>query len=137
MSDSPKDVELELREVVIALKDVAGEQWYDLGLQLRLPTFILDPIASHPVDARKRLMLRKWLQYDPEASWEKLVCALDLTGHKTTAASIRSQFVKATAEVANEADGNCDTEEADKIRECIWPSMHGVSNVTSMYFEVL
>ena len=123
MSNSPKDVELELREVVIAVKDVAGEQWYDLGLQLRLPTFILDPIASHPVDVRKRMMLGKWLQYDPEASWEKLACALTLIGHKTTAASIRSQFVKATAQGTSEADGSCDTEEDTEIRECIWPSM--------------
>ena len=130
MSDSPKDVELELREVVVALKDVTGRQWYDLGLQLRLPPSILDFIDSHPnVEDHKRMMLRRWLQFDPDASWEKLAYALDLTGHKTTAASIRSQFVKVTAEVTSEpgADGNCDTEEADKIREWTWPSsMHGI-----------
>ena len=94
MSDCPKDLELELHEVVIAVNDVAGEQWYDLGLQLRLPTSILDFITSHPVDVRKRMMLGKWLQYDPEASWEKLSCALTLIGHKNTAANIRSQFVR-------------------------------------------
>ena len=66
MSDRPRDLELELREVVIALKDVAGKQWYDLGLQLRLPPSILDSIASHPdAEDHKRMMLRRWLQYDP------------------------------------------------------------------------
>ena len=123
MSDNPKDLELELREVVIALKDVAGKQWYDLGLQLRLPPSILDSITSHPdVEDHKRMMLRRWLQFDPDASWEKLACALILTGHKTTAASIRNQFVKATAQAMGEVDRNCDSEE-DKIRECIWSSM--------------
>ena len=94
MSDCPRDLELELHKVVIAVNDVAGEQWYDLGLQLRLPTSVLDSITSHPVDVRKRMMLGKWLQYDPEASWEKLACALTLVGHKTTATNVRSQFVR-------------------------------------------
>ena len=99
MSDRPRDLKLELHEVVIAVKDVAGEQWYDLGLQLRLPSPILDHIVSYPVrDARKRMMLGKWLQYDPEASWEKLACALTLIGQKTTAANIRRQFVTAANE---------------------------------------
>ena len=34
MSDRLKDLELELCDVIVALKDVAGTQWYDLGLQL-------------------------------------------------------------------------------------------------------
>ena len=36
MSDRLIDLEVELRDVVVALKDVAGTQWYDLGLQLQL-----------------------------------------------------------------------------------------------------
>ena len=32
MSDRLKDLELELRDVIVALKDIAGKQWYDLGL---------------------------------------------------------------------------------------------------------
>ena len=114
MSDRPRDVELELHEVVIAVNDVAGEQWYDLGLQLRLPTFILDPIASHPVDVRKRMMLGKWLQYDPEASWEKLACALTLIGHKTTAANVRSQFVRIVTAASEDRE-----KDEDEIGEAI------------------
>jgi hypothetical protein len=40
------------------------------------------------------MMLREWLQTDPEASWEKLAAALTTIGHETTAVYIRSQFVK-------------------------------------------
>ena len=93
MSDRLKDSELEFRDVVVALKDVAGTQWYDIGLQLKLPPSTLDTIAAHHnADDHKRMMLRKWLQSDPEASWEKLAAALTLTGHETAASVIRRRF---------------------------------------------
>ena len=111
MSTRPEDLEVELREVVLALKDVAGTQWYDLGLQLRLSPSILDTIAAHHnVDDHKRMMLRKWLQIDPGASWERLAAALALIGHETTAAKVRSQFVKVAAQLVTD-------EEQDEIRE--------------------
>ena len=105
MSTRQEDLEVELRDVVIALKDVAGTQWYDLGLQLRLSPSTLDTIAAHHnADDHKRMMLRKWLQSDPEASWERLAAALALTGHETTAANVRAQFVKVAVQVVAEAD---------------------------------
>ena len=113
MSDRLKDLEVELRDVIHALKDVAGTQWYDLGLQLRLSPSTLDTIASdhQTSDDCKRVMLRKWLQSDPEASWEKMAAALTLTGHKTAAAIIRRQFPLVTTPKEE------DTTEEDKIRE--------------------
>lgn len=94
MSDRPEDLELELREVIIALADVGGREWYDLGLQLHLSPSTLDTIAAHPnVEDHKLMMLKKWLHQDPEASWEKLASALTLIGHKTTAVSVRNKFV--------------------------------------------
>ena len=105
MSTRPEDLEVELREVVLALKDVAGTQWYDLGLQLRLSPSILDTIAAHHnVDDHKRMMLRKWLQIDPGASWESLAAALAIIGHETTAAKVRSQFVKVAAQVVADTE---------------------------------
>jgi hypothetical protein len=92
MSDRLKDLELELRDVIVALKDVAGTQWYDLGLQLRLSPAILDTIAAdhQTADDCKRIMLRKWLQSDPEASWERLAAALALTSLASQTAPTRS-----------------------------------------------
>ena len=113
-------LEVELRDIIVALKDVAGTQWYDLGLQLQLSPSTLDTIAAdhQTADDRKRMMLRKWLQSDPEASWEKLVAALTLMGHKTTAAVIRSQFtlVSTDSNQGETDDGN----EEDKIRKFIY-----------------
>ena len=114
MSDRLKDLEVELRDVIVALKDVAGTQWYDLGLQLRLSPSTLDTIASdhQTADDCKRVMLRKWLQSDPEASWEKLAASLTLTGHKSTAAVIKRQF--SLISISKDEDH---TTEGDKIRE--------------------
>ena len=58
------------------------------------------------------MMLRRWLQFDPEASWEKLACALTLTGHKTTAASVRSRFVSIVAEAAEDNEDEIGTSQS-------------------------
>ena len=114
MSDRLK---VELCDVIPALKDVAGTQWYDLGLQLRLSPSTLDTIAAdhQTADDCKRAMLRKWLQSDPEASWEKLAAALTLTGHKTAATVIRCQF-----SLVNQLEKDCgdtiDANDEEKIR---------------------
>ena len=84
---------------------------YLLWLQLSPST--LDTIAAHHnVDDHKRMMLRKWLQSDPEANWEKLAAALALIGHKTTAAKVRSQFSLVTT---NHQGGPSDNNTEDKI----------------------
>ena len=116
MSDCVKDLEVELRQVVTVLRDVSGSQWYDLGLELRLTPASLDSIASHPdVESHKRMMLRKWLQEDPSATWEKLACALAHVGLKSIAAKLRSQFVTtATAEAVKDKDKS----EANEISTC-------------------
>ena len=117
MSDRPKDLEVELRDVVLALKDVAGTQWYDLGLQLKLPPSTLDAIAAdhQATDDCKRAMLRKWLQSDPEATWERLAAALTLTGHKTAAAVIRRQFSLVNG-LEEDSGGDTTGSDEDKLR---------------------
>ena len=116
MSGRVKDVEVELRQVVTVLRDVSGSQWYDLGLELRLTPASLDSIASHPdVESHKRMMLRRWLQEDPSATWEKLACALTHVGLKSIAAKIRSQFVMT---VATETKKDKDESETSKMRMC-------------------
>ena len=92
MSDRPSDVKLELKDVVLAVKDVV--EWYDLGLQLGLPDSTLATIAQHPdVDGRRRMMLSNWLQSDLEATWEKLAAALDAIDKRVIAENIRRQLL--------------------------------------------
>ena len=89
----PDDLERELPDIVLLLKDaLTGTQWYDLGLQLRLPSSTLDTIATHSDHEQNLMMLREWLQTDPEASWDKLADALTMIGQKATATTTRCQL---------------------------------------------
>ena len=92
MSDRPSDIKLELKDVVLAVREVT--EWHDLGLQLGLPDYVLKVIASHPnVEEHQRMMLSKWLESDPLASWEKLAAALFTLGKKVSAENVRRQFL--------------------------------------------
>ena len=82
----------ELKDLVIALRGVV--EYHDLGLQLDLPESTLKLIDKHH-DSKDhlRMMLSEWLQFDPEASWEKLATALSRIGKNAIAASVRREFV--------------------------------------------
>ena len=82
----------ELKDLVIAVRGVV--EWHDLGLQLGLPDATLRLIGLHPdTEGHLRMMLSEWLQFDPGASWEKLVTALSKIGKNTIAANVRREFV--------------------------------------------
>ena len=83
---------LELKDVVLAVKEVT--RWYEVGLQLGLPEEKLKLISSHPdIEGHQRMMLSKWLSYDSEASWAKLVAALRAIGERSVAEKVARQFV--------------------------------------------
>ena len=93
------DARPELKDIVLVLKDANITEWYNLGLQLGLPAALLDTITAHPdIEDHGRMMLSKWLETDPDASWEKLAAAMTTIGQKATATTIRRQFVKVTDE---------------------------------------
>jgi hypothetical protein len=81
----------ELKDLVIALRGVV--EYHDLGLLIGLPESELALIDMHPVEDRLRKMLSKWLQFDSEASWEKLATALEKIGKKVIAANVRREFM--------------------------------------------
>ena len=94
MSDRPTN-DLKFKDLVIAVRGVV--EWHDLGLQLDLPESSLKLIATHPdIEGHLRMMLSEWLQYDPEATWEKLATALSKIGKNAIAANVRQQFVSGT-----------------------------------------
>ena len=95
MSDNPEDKRLKLRHLLTAVEDVAEpSKWYELGLELQLTEATLDNIRADPDHtSHKRMMLQKWLQQDPDASWEKLASALTKMGYKAAANRIRQQFM--------------------------------------------
>ena len=102
MSDCPStinDLKLpELKDLVIAVRGVV--EWHDLGLQLGLPDATLRLIGLHPdIEGHLRMMLSEWLQFDPEASWEKLATALNKIGKNTIAANVRREFLGVDTQV--------------------------------------
>ena len=102
MSDRPST--LRLQHILIAVTNVATE-WYDLGIHLGLPESILKLIGSSPdIEGHLRMVVSKWLDYDPEASWDKLANALNTMGKNTIAANIRSKYVGATATALDVVD---------------------------------
>ena len=55
------------------------------------------------------MMLAKWLKLDPEASWNKLVLALEELSEEAVAAKIKRKFVDIkTTEVATTSDAATD-----------------------------
>ena len=113
MSDHPKELELKLKNVVLAVSDVA--KWFDLGLQLGLPSATLEIIAADSsikdIESKRRAMLLEWLKYDTAASWEKLAAALDTIKANVAAANVRSQFMKIPAAVTDDAENGEDRDE--------------------------
>ena len=98
MSDCPSELEFKLKHVLIAVEDVATE-WHKLGLNLDVPEHILNLVGSNPdIEDRLRMMLSKWLDYDREASWDKLANALNTMGKNVIAANIRSKYVRSVSE---------------------------------------
>ena len=81
----------ELKDLVIAVRGVV--ECHDLGLQLGLPESKLALIDKHPVEDHLRMMLSEWLQFDPEASWEKLATALSKIEKNVIAANVRREFL--------------------------------------------
>ena len=104
---------LRLQHILTAVKDVATE-WHDLGVHLGLPESILKLIGSSPdIEGHLRMMVSKWLDYDPEASWDKLANALNAMEKKTIAANIRSKYyVGAAATVLDVVDTTTDDDDS-------------------------
>ena len=94
MSERPtSDIKLpKLKDLVIALKDLV--ECHALGLQLGLPESTLKLIDKHH-DSKEhlRMMLSEWLQFDIEASWEKLTAALNKIGKNAIADNVRREFL--------------------------------------------
>ena len=93
MSDRPSHLKFpELKDLVVALRDLV--ECHALGLQLGLPESTLKLIDKHH-DSKDhlRMMLSEWLQFDPEATWEKLATALSKIGKNAIAANVRKQFL--------------------------------------------
>lgn len=69
--------------------------WYTLGLQLGIKTHTLRDIQQNnglSPDNRRQEMFDVWLRSDPNASWEKLIGALETMEYCRLARSVKTKY---------------------------------------------
>ena len=91
----------QLRNILKPDTSGLAARWYDLGTQLLTDNTVgtLDVIKannSNDVSACCNKMFVKWLQFQPDATWNQLIKALDSIGMKTAAESINKCIIKGT-----------------------------------------
>jgi len=82
---------IKLLKEVTRIKDIGvATRWYDFGLELVNSDVLEEIKANHPNDVNTccSVMFKKWLERDPDASWSKLVTALNNIEMKAAAASV-------------------------------------------------
>lgn len=88
-----------IRLLNIHVRDKVAPKWFDLGLQLLSSGQLekLDTIRKdNPADTNMCCteMFKLWLNVDIEASWNKLIAALEQIGHNALGEIIRSNILK-------------------------------------------
>lgn len=88
---------LNLINLTNALQEVTD--WHSLGIQLGLKPHEIEEIKqNHPtLDERKSAVLVLWLNNDLEASWQKVVSALQLMELNTLAIQVSTKYIQTPA----------------------------------------
>ena len=76
------------------VRDKVAPHWYDFGIQLLEDECVhkLDVIEkNHPQDVERCCteVFNYWLQIDPEASWNKIIAALEAIGKRVLAKEVK------------------------------------------------
>ena len=89
----PTDVQSELRDLIYVLREV---DWHELGIQLKVPSYVLRNIdRENPGnESRKLSEVLQFCKENREASWEKIVEALQrIGGHGNIITNIQSEYM--------------------------------------------
>ena len=88
-------------EITDMLKIISNVEWFQLGLELKLPRGKLNDIyTENRRAANQRIaMLDLWLSYCPDASWNIFADALDRMGEHTSATTVRQNHCGGLAPV--------------------------------------
>ena len=92
-------MDLKLVNVVNALQNLTLDQTKNLALQLGVELNVLIDIESEQRgETRRAHYIQAWLDIDTEASWEKIIAALNQIGMKVVAAHVTSQYLPKSQE---------------------------------------
>lgn len=91
------DVGLSVKNLINATVEV--HDWYSLGIQLDIKPYTLKGIQSNCVsqDNCRQEMFTIWLRIDPNASWEKLIDALEKMSYHCLAQSVKKTYADVCA----------------------------------------
>ena len=86
------DASLSVKNLFNATSKV--HDWYTLGIQLDIEPCRLKDIQSSNLsqDNHRQEMFEVWLQSDPNASWEKLIRALDNMKYHRLSESVKTNY---------------------------------------------
>ena len=92
---APTEADLTVQNIDKMLKDVLD--WHTLGIKLGLPVYTLGAIRidyiAHGTARQRHEMITKWLEYDTEASWDKLANGLKQMGKHAVATKIGNTYM--------------------------------------------
>ena len=92
---APTETTLTLQNIDKILIEVLD--WHILGTKLGLPVYKLEAIRidcnAYGTYQQRQKMITTWLEYDTEASWDKLANALEEMGKNVAAAKIWNTYV--------------------------------------------
>ena len=98
--------------------------WNQLGIQLNVPRHILRNIdRENPGSESRKLseVLQYWIDNEPEASWEKIIQALQrISGHKNIITSIQSKYCT----ISPQPQGSIESPTASRFDEGVRPYKH-------------
>ena len=97
--------DLKLVNVVNALENLTLDQTKNLALQLGVKLNVLIDIeCEQKGETRRAHYIQAWLDIDTEASWEKIIVALNQIGMKVVAAHVTSQYLPKPQESIRSSD---------------------------------
>ena len=84
----------ELKELEVALTNLTWSEFTSFSVQLGLENHTLRKIEQEKRDTSEkvRAVLQSWLDNDLEASWEKVVCCLEVVEKKVLAAGLKKKY---------------------------------------------
>ena len=107
--------DLKLKDLVYELKEV---DWNQLGIQLNVPRHILRNIdRENPGNESRKLseVLQYWIDNEPEASWEKIILALQrIGGHKNIITNIQSKYCMSSPQPQGRIESPTASDESDR-----------------------
>ena len=92
---APTETHLTLRNIDGIITEVLD--WHTLGIKVGIPYHLLGEIqikySAYGIGRQRQEMITTWLDYDPEASWDKLANALEEMGKHVAATKIWNTYV--------------------------------------------